>query len=104
VRPTAQLLELRGAIEALSRQSPLQDEGAARGAVARLFVALERGEVRAAERTEAGWQAVHWVKEGILLAFRAGVTAPFPKEGGDSAPFQFFDRDTLPLRRTNGVE
>ncbi|MEX1257003.1 MAG: 2,3,4,5-tetrahydropyridine-2,6-dicarboxylate N-succinyltransferase [Gemmatimonadota bacterium] len=95
---------LRDAIEALARQSPLEDRDAARAAVARLLRALERGEVRAAERKGDSWEAVRWVKEGILLAFRAGVTAPYPEGGNGSAAFQFFDRDTLPLRRTRGVE
>jgi 2,3,4,5-tetrahydropyridine-2-carboxylate N-succinyltransferase len=99
-----QLSELRGAIEALARQSPLEDRDAARAAVARLFRALERGEVRAAERKGEGWEAVRWVKEGILLAFRAGATAPYPAGDEGAGAFRFFDRDTLPLRETRGVE
>src|SRR5690606_23759133 len=77
---------------------------AARAAVARLLRALERGEVRSAIRTEGGWEAVEWVKSGILLAFRAGRTAPSPTDGSDAAGMRFFDRDTLPLRETRGVE
>ena len=38
-----------------------------------LLAALERGEVRAAERSGDGeWHAVPWVKRGILLGFRVG--------------------------------
>src|SRR5688572_30512698 len=38
-----------------------------------LLGALERGAVRAAERDATGtWNAVSWVKRGILLGFRAG--------------------------------
>ena len=96
--------ELRHAIERLAGQSPLEDRAAARAAVARLFRALERGEVRAAERGPDGWQAVRWVKQGILLAFRAGETAPYPPGGSPAGPLQFFDRDTLPLRDTRGVQ
>src|SRR5688572_10399402 len=41
--------------------------------VGSLLAALERGAVRAAEKTEDGdWRAVPWVKRGILLGFRAG--------------------------------
>lgn len=86
------------------------DPGEARAAAASLLSALEQGRVRAAERDGDGrWQAVPWVKEGILLAFRFGQTAPFPFDGPEGAqgspasPFRFFDRDTLPLRDTAGV-
>ena len=45
----------------------------ARDVVTALLDALERGEVRAAERGDDGdWRAVPWVKQGILLAFRVG--------------------------------
>jgi 2,3,4,5-tetrahydropyridine-2-carboxylate N-succinyltransferase len=101
---SSDLADLRGAIEALAGQSPLQDRNAARAAVARLLRALERGEIRAAKRGPEGWEAVRWVKEGILLAFRAGTTAPYPAGANGETTFQFFDRDTLPLRRTRGVE
>ena len=70
----------------------------ARGVVDALLLALDRGEVRAAEPTAEGWRAVTWVKEGILLAFRMGETREIP---GSPAPF--YDRDTLPLRTTEGV-
>ncbi len=98
--PSPPIAELRQAIETLAAQSPLQDRGAARAAVDRLFRALERGEVRAAIRAPDGWEAVPWVKQGILLSFRAGETVRFPSDG----PLAFFDRDTLPLRETRGVE
>jgi len=100
------LSELRRAIETLASQSPLVDRDAARAAVTRLFRALERGDVRSAEPGPDGWSAVEWVKQGILLAFRAGDTAPFParKPGEPDSPFRFFDRDTFPLRETRGVE
>lgn len=75
------------------------DREAARGAVERLFEALEEGRVRAAERGPDGWRAVEWVKRGILLAFRVGRTRRMEAAGGP-----FFDRDTLPLRETRGVE
>jgi 2,3,4,5-tetrahydropyridine-2,6-dicarboxylate N-succinyltransferase len=64
--------------------------------VAALLERLERGEVRAAERDHAGkWRAVPWVKQGILLAFRAGHVVAM----GAEAPFSFFDKHTLPTRR-----
>jgi 2,3,4,5-tetrahydropyridine-2-carboxylate N-succinyltransferase len=67
---------------------------------------LERGDVRAAERGADGvWRAVPWVKQGILLAFRAGAVVDFSPRIDDSAParlaspFSFFDKHTLPARR-----
>jgi 2,3,4,5-tetrahydropyridine-2-carboxylate N-succinyltransferase len=58
---------------------------------------LERGEVRAAERDDDGtWRAVPWVKQGILLAFRAGRIAEHSPRGGGG--FVYLDKDTLPVR------
>ena len=68
--------------------------------VEKLLVALERGEVRAARReTDGRWQAVPWVKRGILLGFRVGqmveMTVPLT---GAHADFAFFDKSTFPPR------
>lgn len=90
---------LRVEIEALTRPDTSVDEEVARDAVGRLLHALETGLVRAARKDPDGWQAVAWVKAGILLAFRVGRTRRFEDLGPD-----FFDRDTLPLRETRGVE
>ncbi len=70
----------------------------ARAAVARLIDALNDGSLRAAEFGPDGWEAVEWVKAGILLAFRLGRTVRF-----ETGAQEFFDRDTLPLRPTDGV-
>jgi 2,3,4,5-tetrahydropyridine-2-carboxylate N-succinyltransferase len=80
----------------------------ARAAVRMLLSALGDGAVRAAERSPDGWHAVPWVKSGILLAFRLGVTRsyePFGPAANDAfggSTFRFADRDTLPLRDTDG--
>ena len=97
------LPELSTRIEHLAQQSPLRDRDAARVIVAQLLAALERGDVRAATREADGWRAVEWVKQGILLAFRAGKTKMFPDDEGQDTLFRFFDRDTLPLRNTQGI-
>jgi 2,3,4,5-tetrahydropyridine-2-carboxylate N-succinyltransferase len=58
--------------------------------------ALRQGEIRAAEKDSAGnWQTNAWVKQGILLGFRMGkmVNMSFSSE-----TFQFFDKNTYPLR------
>jgi 2,3,4,5-tetrahydropyridine-2,6-dicarboxylate N-succinyltransferase len=59
--------------------------------------ALNRGEVRAAEKSAAGkWLVNSWVKQGLLLGFRMGVITDIST--GDS--FKFFDKDTFPTRPT----
>lgn len=60
--------------------------------------ALNRGEVRAAERSASGEWLVHaWVKQGLLLGFRMGALTDM-SEGNN---FKFFDKDTYPARPTN---
>lgn len=58
--------------------------------------ALRRGEIRSAEKdTEGNWHANTWVKQGILLGFRMGKMVEMSKS---TETFQFFDKDTFPLR------
>jgi 2,3,4,5-tetrahydropyridine-2-carboxylate N-succinyltransferase len=59
-----------------------------------LLDALEAGTVRAAERDEEGnWQAVAWVKRGILLGFRVGQMREMSVFGFKGDPkFSFFDK------------
>ena len=104
--PHVDTAELRARVEA-AYENPNSDRVAARATVSDLIWALDRGQVRAAEKTEDGWKAVTWVKQGILLAFRFGDTKRFepfafaqnPDFGG--SVFRFADRDTLPLRNTD---
>lgn len=59
--------------------------------------ALNRGEVRAAERDDNGtWQTNAWVKRGILLGFRMGSIVEMTSE---NAGLQFLDKHTYPIRR-----
>ena len=60
--------------------------------------ALNRGEVRAAERNSSGEWLVHtWVKQGLLLGFRMGALTDM----SDGNNFKFFDKDTYPARPTS---
>ncbi|HXD49119.1 MAG TPA: 2,3,4,5-tetrahydropyridine-2,6-dicarboxylate N-succinyltransferase [Gemmatimonadaceae bacterium] len=62
-----------------------------------LLDALERGDVRAAERLPDGrWVANAWVKRGILLGFRIGR---LERTGGDGDALAFVDKNTFPIRR-----
>jgi 2,3,4,5-tetrahydropyridine-2,6-dicarboxylate N-succinyltransferase len=89
------LSTLRTAIERFAEGVPAGDEPEAQAAFRSLKAALNRGEVRAAEREPDGnWRVNAWVKSGILLGFRLGKIAPAASGG----PFPFFDKDTYPLR------
>lgn len=90
-------MSLRDRIEtALANPS----EASSRGVVDDLLVALEAGEVRAAERDEGGnWSAVPWVKRGILLGFQVGILTDMSQDGGETSVFRFFDKDTYPPRK-----
>ena len=60
---------------------------------------LRTGKIRAAEKDENGvWRANAWVKRGILLGFKMGKMVNMSFSGES---FQFFDKDTYPLRPMN---
>lgn len=64
-------------------------------AVNELLNHLEAGRVRAAERANDGaWNAVPWVKRGILLGFRVGKLVE-----SEGRALSFVDKDTYPIRR-----
>jgi len=100
---TASFATLAQRIETLASTPPdaaLPDD--AESVVTQLLSALERGEVRSAERDADGtWRAVPWVKRGILLGFRAGRVVPMPDANGAASaswPTAFFDKHTIPRR------
>jgi 2,3,4,5-tetrahydropyridine-2-carboxylate N-succinyltransferase len=63
--------------------------------------ALNRGEVRAAEKSSNGeWRVNSWVKQGILLGFRMGQIADMSV----GPALRFFDKDTYPTRPTSIAE
>ena len=55
--------------------------------------ALEKGEIRVAEKAGGSWKVNAWIKEAILEGFRNGKLADMSKD-----EYSFFDKDTLPLR------
>jgi len=90
---------LQSQIEALAALGARAGADEARAAFAALRKALASGAVRAAEPDASsltGWRVNTWVKQGILLGFRFGVTVDMSP--ADRNREQFFDKDTLPVR------
>ena len=91
-------MQLQQKIESLANQSGKEFTADDRQLFAQFKEALNRGEVRAAERTSTGdWIVNGWVKKGILLGFRMGALTDM---SGGSA-MKFFDKDTYPIRPTS---
>lgn len=88
-------MPLREQIEALASRGNVEFTADDRNVFAALKNALNRGEVRAAERMPDGeWRVNTWVKQGILLGFRMGKVIDM---SGGSA-LKFLDKDTYPIR------
>lgn len=87
---------LQERIEAALADSSNPQSSERRATVEDLLAALESGEVRAAERDEGGnWNAVTWVKRGILLGFQVGTLSDMSPP---NSVFRFFDKNTYPPR------
>src|SRR5215831_7668997 len=90
-------MSLRDQIEELAARTSAQYSDADFGLFNDFKTALNRGEIRAAERDANGkWQTNAWVKRGILLGFRMGQIIEQTAAG---APLQFLDKNTYPIRR-----
>ena len=90
------MFALRTSIEHLTAQpADALDREEALDVFGDFLDALERGDVRSAERDGDGqWHANGWVKQGILLGFRLGEVVDFSSE-----PFSFFDKRTFPAQQ-----
>ena len=90
-------MPLREQIESIAAREDNQFSREDRAVFDELKRALNRGEVRAAEKGSDGkWLVNSWVKQGILIGFRMGVITDM--SAGES--FKFFDKDTYPARPT----
>jgi 2,3,4,5-tetrahydropyridine-2-carboxylate N-succinyltransferase len=90
-------MPLREQIEALAEREDNVFSSEDRAVFDELKRALNRGEVRAAEKSGDGkWIVNSWVKQGILVGFRMGAITDMSV--GES--FKFFDKDTYPGRPT----
>lgn len=89
-------MPLREQIEAIAQRQSSEFTADDRAVFEEFKRALNRGEVRAAEKSSSGvWQVNSWVKQGILLGFRMGKLIDQSGSG-----LRFFDKDTYPIRPT----
>src|ERR1700730_1296821 len=94
-------MRLREQIESIAARHGGGFTAADRVVFNELKTALNRGEVRAAERTTAGeWLVNSSGKQGILLGFRMGTLTDMSGASG----LKFLDKDTYPLRDTTLAE
>jgi 2,3,4,5-tetrahydropyridine-2,6-dicarboxylate N-succinyltransferase len=90
-------MPLREQIEAIASRGNTDLTAADRAVFNELKLALNRGEVRAAEKNASGkWIVNLWVKQGLLLGFRMGSLVDMSVDEN----FKFFDKDTYPARPT----
>src|SRR6266446_2997144 len=90
-------MSLREQIEELAARASGKYSAADFALLDELKAALNRGEIRAAERNADGkWHTNAWVKRGILLGFRMGAIVEMSRPD-DS--LQFLDKSTYPIRR-----
>jgi 2,3,4,5-tetrahydropyridine-2-carboxylate N-succinyltransferase len=90
-------MPLREDIEALSARGGGDFGSEDRALFDEFKIALNRGEVRAAERASDGtWKVNSWVKQGILLGFRMGQLVDMSA----SSVLRFFDKETYRTRPT----
>ncbi len=91
-------MQLREQIESFASRNVKEFTADDRAIFERFKKALNRGEVRAAQRTDSGeWVVNSWVKQGILLGFRMGVLTDMSA----GSALTFFDKDTYPVRPTS---
>ena len=95
-------MQLREQIETISNRQSSDFTSDDRAVFEEFKRALNRGEVRAAEKSATGtWQVNAWVKQGILLGFRMGKLIDQSAASG----LKFFDKihtpfDQLRFKRT----
>ena len=90
--------DLRSRIEALwdrrdtlSSATPLEE----RAPVEAALEALDRGELRVAEKHGDSWTVNAWLKQAVLLSFRLNDSAPMPQAAAGAPAF-----DKVPLKFT----
>ena len=85
---------LREKIQQLYKDNPVEYDHEEFPLFTRFKELLNTGEIRSAEPTGDTWQAVDWVKEGILIGFRMGHLTDYSLDD----QFRYFDKHTYPLK------
>jgi 2,3,4,5-tetrahydropyridine-2-carboxylate N-succinyltransferase len=90
-------MSLREQIDALAAREAIEYSSEDFALFNDFKAALNRGEIRAAERDAHGrWHTNTWVKRGILLGFRMGAIVDMSPADGSLC---FLDKDTYPIRK-----
>ncbi len=71
--------------------SPGRAPATVTSAVDEVISALDRGELRVAEKSAEGWVTHQWVKKAVLLSFRLADNRGSGPSGA-GAPFRFYDK------------
>ena len=82
---------IEAAWEQRSLLSPANASPAVREAVEHVIDALDRGELRVAEKHDGAWTTHQWIKKAVLLSFRLADNQGMGAAGA-SAPFRFYDK------------
>ena len=77
--------------EARGDLSPARGSASVRDGVAHVIDALDRGELRVAEKIHGVWTTHQWIKKAVLLSFRLADNAAIGI-AGPQAPFRFYDK------------
>ena len=77
--------------EQRSELSPARASPVIRDAVARVIDALDRGNLRVAEKIDGIWTTHQWIKKAVLLSFRIAENAAIGL-AGPHVPFRFYDK------------
>jgi 2,3,4,5-tetrahydropyridine-2-carboxylate N-succinyltransferase len=89
-------MQLREEIEQLAARESGEYSEAEFALFANFKAALNRGQIRAAERNAEGkWETNAWVKRGILAGFRMGAVVDMSPPDGS---LRFLDKHTYPIR------
>ena len=89
---TATAADLQSVIESTFVDPAQLERAAAREAVEQTIAALDRGELRLAEKLDGEWRTYPWIQQAILLYFRLRQM-----ETLSVGPFEYHDK--IPLKR-----
>jgi 2,3,4,5-tetrahydropyridine-2,6-dicarboxylate N-succinyltransferase len=80
-----------GAWEQRGELAPARASSTIRDAVSSVIDALDRGELRVAEKIDGAWTTHQWIKKAVLLSFRLADNAAIGL-AGPQVPFRFYDK------------